>query len=741
MYFSFWQEHLDEFLGLMQNQGYHPKTIAAHKRFALSLVTHEDQVGWHSYEDARTYISSMERLTDKARWFKLSIINKLEDYHLYGILPVHRIEKNHKPVIMPSQSIGELNLFPMNEQIDDFSAFFMQQGKSDAIILSVRRTVARIIKLSGIYKWDSYQDIKDWYSTNGLSDKYLRKIYTIIDQMEYWQVNGTLAGWEDFKKPNTSQHRHVTVARTRMTIEPSLGQLDLSYVQVHMDGLLDRMRVKGYNESSLEKTRNDLNRVIMLSRSIRWDSIEDILAWNENRPVSQAYKRTVSKSLERMEHWLTTGDIPDHPSVQKALDAGIISIGKLDLSFWADHLEKLLKYMEKHGYCNDYRLKIYFHTRRLAVLSQTISWDSYEDIWKWCLSHDYGERYLHDIRAIIGILEEFHIYGIMPNNRTTQNPLCPRENAYSKLVPEYKQMVDFAYEAEERRGLKPGTLKCTKAKASSFLYSLQSRGADRLKKVTETDVLAYFFEDGKHLRGRSTASRISLFFRICVPLNPEECRRIGIYIPKFHSSRKTIQYLTKDESDRFRDALGNAANGLSYKERAIGSLVFYTGMRGSDVTSLTLGAIDLRHRTIQFVQEKTGTPVILPLSTVVGNAIYDYCVLERPNTATNEFLFLSESAPHNRLGKGGIEWAVTKVMNAAGIRQNEGDRKGGHIFRHRAASTMAENNIPSPVISAILGHSSPKSLDAYLYADMEHLKECALGLEKFPLAEEVISLV
>ena len=126
------------------------------------------------------------------------------------------------------------------------------------------------------------------------------------------------------------------------------------------------------------------------------------------------------------------------------------------------------------------------------MLSQTISWDSYEDIWKWCLSHDYGERYLHDIRAIIGILEEFHIYGIMPNNRTTQNPLCPRENAYSKLVPEYKQMVDFAYEAEKRRGRKPDTLKCTKSKASSFLYSLQSRGADRLKKVTETDVLAYF---------------------------------------------------------------------------------------------------------------------------------------------------------------------------------------------------------------------------------------------------------
>ena len=131
---------------------------------------------------------------------------------------------------------------------------------------------------------------------------------------------------------------------------------------------------------------------------------------------------------------------------------------------------------------------------------------------------------------------------------------------------------------------------------------------------------------------------------------------------------------------------------------------------------------------------------MLPLSTVVGNAIYDYCVLERSNTSDNEFLFLCDSAPHNKMGKGGIEWAISNVMKAAGIRQNEGDRKGGHVFRHKAATTMAENNIPTPVISAVMGHSSPKSLDAYLYTDMKHLKECALGLDKYPLAEEVISL-
>lgn len=425
--------------------------------------------------------------------------------------------------------------------------------------------------------------------------------------------------------------------------------------------------------------------------------------------------------------------------IKKKFDAKITSLGKLNLSFWQEHLDELLNYMKDHGYCNDYRKKVYFRARRIAVLSAEIRWDSYKEIWEWYSSQAFAERYLHDTRAILGILAKYHLYGIMPNNRMSQNPLCLRENSYSKLVPQYKALVDYAIEDEKLRGLKPSTCKCTKTKASSFLYSLQECGSDQLDKVTEEEVLAFFYKDGVYLRSQSTASRLSLFFRTCIPLNPEECRRIEMFIPKFHSGRKTIQYLTLDESNKFRAALNAGDNGLSYKERAIGSVIFYTGMRGSDISGLLLDSIDLNHRTISFEQEKTGNPVVLPLSTIVGNAIYDYCSIERPHT-DNQHLFLCDTAPYNKLGKGGIEWAVTKVMAAAGIRQNKGDRKGGHIFRHHAASTMAAANIPSPVISTTLGHSSPKSLDAYLYTDMNHIRGCALSLAKYPLAKEVLSI-
>ena len=210
MIFSFWQEHHDEFLDSMRDQGFCIIVISAHKRFALSLEEDATAHGWHTYEDVRSHYQQLPDLKDKNRWFKLSIIKKLEDYQLHGILLVHRIVKDHVHETEPTQSLGQLDLFPMYEQIKDFIAFFVQQGKCDALVLSVRRTVTRITKLSRTIKWDSYQDIKDWYSSKGLSDKYLRKILVIIDQMAYWQAKGTFAGWDDFKEiQRTSQEtRH-----------------------------------------------------------------------------------------------------------------------------------------------------------------------------------------------------------------------------------------------------------------------------------------------------------------------------------------------------------------------------------------------------------------------------------------------------------------------------------------------------------------------------------------------------
>jgi len=43
------------------------------------------------------------------------------------------------------------------------------------------------------------------------------------------------------------------------------------------------------------------------------------------------------------------------------------------------------------------------------------------------------------------------------------------------------------------------------------------------------------------------------------------------------------------------------------------------------------------------------------------------------------------------------------------------------------------------VISQILGHDSPDSLETYLSADFVHLKECAISIGRFPMGKGVLA--
>ena len=88
----------------------------------------------------------------------------------------------------------------------------------------------------------------------------------------------------------------------------------------------------------------------------------------------------------------------------------------------------------------------------------------------------------------------------------------------------------------------------------------------------------------------------------------------------------------------------------------------------------------------------------------------------------------------------GLRSAILRIMERSGVRQTPGDRKGSHIFRHHAATSMLENGIQMPVISKVLGHTATDSLNSYLHADFVHLKECSISIEKYPVSGEVFAL-
>ena len=56
----------------------------------------------------------------------------------------------------------------------------------------------------------------------------------------------------------------------------------------------------------------------------------------------------------------------------------------------------------------------------------------------------------------------------------------------------------------------------------------------------------------------------------------------------------------------------------------------------------------------------------------------------------------------------------------------EGKKKGSHTLRHSLASRLLEHEIPLPVISEILGHTTTETTMTYLRIDIAELRKCAL---------------
>ena len=407
----------------------------------------------------------------------------------------------------------------------------------------------------------------------------------------------------------------------------------------------------------------------------------------------------------------------------------------MDFNYLSVHQDELLSFLRANDYAETYVNRYRTTIKQITSNAGDQKWTSYEDVYQWYVDSGYSPTYLHELRAIIGKLEQFHLKGIFPDNKGTKSTFWSVKPAYAKLNTEYKSLYD-EFEALCCSRLKDSTVSSYRTKISSFLYELQNKGLASLSDISEENILSCFIGDDGQKRSGTVCTKIAYFFRILSESGNDQAARILDFVPKMRIARKNIDYLTEDETSKFRGALEDTANNLSYKDRAVGRILLHTGIRGIDIACMKLGDIDWENDLLIFEQQKTSQPLQLPLIPVVGNAIYDYCTMERP-ASESPYLFLGTQAPHNSLTTDGIAYSVHKIMQAADIRQDKGRRKGTHIFRHHMVITMLSNGVPQPVITGTLGHTAPESLSPYLHADMKHLSECALPLDKFPVSKEV----
>lgn len=407
----------------------------------------------------------------------------------------------------------------------------------------------------------------------------------------------------------------------------------------------------------------------------------------------------------------------------------------MDLQKLKERYPILVSYMEKQHYSWQYVKHVKNEARWILRESENYGWKTYDDVYQACVKK-YSNKYtLLYKRKMLRVIEQFVSENILPDGSLHVH----KASYYDNLCDEYKRFINVYRGVIKSKQDNPLHYhKSCECSACSFLFRLQEQGIYSLEDVTEEDVMNIFTSNKKLIGSYHFRMENVFVLKHCESFySPGLCKRIISYFPDTRIKRKNIQYLSKFEIEKIRDVL-NENSMLSFQERAIGLLAFYTGLRSCDIAALRFSDIDWEKDIISITQQKTGTPLVLPLRAIVGNAIYDYIMKERPKSK-EDFIFLKVNVPHKRLHSSNLYAISAKIMKAAGIRNESGTSKGLHLFRHHLATTLLENGIETPIIEKTLGHYSASSLETYLKADFKHLKECALSIDIYPIRKEVFN--
>lgn len=322
----------------------------------------------------------------------------------------------------------------------------------------------------------------------------------------------------------------------------------------------------------------------------------------------------------------------------------------------------------------------------------------------------------------------FDFYDMMPTNRKYS------PSAYDKLNTPYRCFMDEWL--EDSKGKRSDlTLSVEGSSFASFLLYLQEHNINNLSMLDDLAIECYL---------RDTKCNVNLVYRLGLILKryassvgDEELYMVSKLFPKQRLYSKVYQSLSSEERTRLESFLLDASSPISKRDRAIGILMYYTGMRKEDVAFLTIDNIHWHDGYILFMMHKTNKEQRIVLRPVVGNAIHDYLTGERPET-DSPYVFLSKSktAGEYRTLFFNLPTIINELYDSAGIRQGN-CRKGTHLLRHNMGEMLIQSGNDISVVAETLGHSHVSTTLGYLNSDIERLRACSLSIETYPIRNKL----
>lgn len=186
-----------------------------------------------------------------------------------------------------------------------------------------------------------------------------------------------------------------------------------------------------------------------------------------------------------------------------------------------------------------------------------------------------------------------------------------------------------------------------------------------------------------------------------------ESPKTGKHLPKFlfeEEMAELIGFECKKKED--------------YRDRAVFELIFSSGLRISELTSLNIDQIKDNESNIRITGKGNKERVVL-YGQKCSKFILEYLTKrdEFKPLKDEKALFLNTSG--NRLGQRGIRYILNKRVRQIAFKKNISP----HSLRHSFATALIRNGADIRTVQFLLGHSSIATTEIYTHLGLDELKD------------------